>query len=262
MLTTNCPSREVLAQYAGGRLDDDSAVALDAHLSQCETCLSALESETPADSLVAGLRRIPESDRDSSAYRRIESRLKSGTLAVPTIPGYEILEPLGQGGMGTVYKAMHTRLGKTVAVKVIRGSRDPAAVARFEREMKAVGRLDHPNVVRATDAGESGGVPYLVMEYVPGTDLSKLVKRNGPLLPEIAKRYVAQLASALTAAHAAGIVHRDVKPSNAILADDGTVKLLDLGLALLPNVEPEPISDRPMRGSERGLTQTGRAVGT
>ena len=218
-----------------------------------------LDSGTPPDSAFAGLRGLVTGP--SSAYGRVASRLTDSDRPVPKIPGYVIREPLGQGGMGTVYQAVHAKLGKTVAIKVLRGGRDRGAVARFEREMMAVGRLDHPNVVRATDAGEAGGEPYLVMEYVPGTDFAKLVKSNGPLLPEVAKRYVAELAAGLAAAHAAGMVHRDVKPSNAMLTETGTVKLLDLGLALLP---PAPVTDDllPDRNVGTGLTLAGKAMGT
>jgi formylglycine-generating enzyme required for sulfatase activity len=255
----DCPSIDVLNRYAAGDLDDDSAAALNAHLATCETCLTVLDSGTPPDSAFAGLRGLAAGP--SSAYGRLADTLTNRDRPVPSIPGYQILGPLGQGGMGTVYKAVHAKLGKTVAIKVLRGGRDRGAVARFEREMKAVGRLDHPHVVRATDAGEAGGEPYLVMEYVPGTDFAKLVKANGPLRPETAKRYVAELAAGLAAAHAAGMVHRDVKPSNAILTETGTVKLLDLGLALLPPAAPAD-DTTPDRTVGTGLTLAGKAMGT
>lgn len=150
---------------------------------------------------------------------------------------YRILSKLGAGGMGTVYKARHQHLDKIVAVKVLpaRLTREPEAVARFKREMKAVGRITHPNIVQAFDAGEIDGTHFLAMEYVDGTDLNQLVKTNGPMTVPNACKAIRRAALALSTAHAAGLVHRDVKPSNLLVAKTGQVKLLDLGLALLAN---------------------------
>lgn len=170
----------------------------------------------------------------------------SSPVALPPAPGvplvlparlgpYEVREEIGTGGMGTVYRAFHVRLKKWVALKVVRPDRvgKPQALARFEREMEAVGRLEHPNIVRALDAGEAGGVHYLAMEWVDGTDLGDLVNRCGRLPIAEACELVRQAATALQAAHERQLVHRDVKPSNLLLSRQGQVKLLDLGLALL-----------------------------
>ncbi len=162
---------------------------------------------------------------------------------------YRLLEKIGQGGMGAVYRATHTRLDKVVALKVLpaESMHDPGAVARFEREMKAVGRLDHPNIVRATDAGEVDGVHFLVMEYVEGANLSDLVNAYGPLPVADACELVRQAAVGLDNAHANGLVHRDIKPSNLFLTPAGTLKVLDLGLALLQESQ-SPGPDRTERG--------------
>ncbi len=148
---------------------------------------------------------------------------------------YELLDKLGEGGMGAVYKARHEHLDKLVAVKVLplQFTQQPDSVSRFKREMKAVGKIDHPNIVRAMDAGEINGVHFLAMEYVEGSDLTQLVKAKGVLSAQNACKVIRQAAVALTAAHAAGLVHRDIKPSNLLVAKTGQVKLLDLGLALL-----------------------------
>lgn len=136
------------------------------------------------------------------------------SLPLETIREYKLLAKLGEGGMGAVYKALHTRLDKVVALKVLPEGRmrDGGSVARFQREMKAVGRLDHPNIVRAMDAGEEDGTHFLVMEYVEGADLSQLAKNIGPLPVADACEMVRQAAIGLQEAHEHGMVHRDIKP--------------------------------------------------
>ena len=128
---------------------------------------------------------------------------------------YRLLAVLGKGGMGTVYRALHTKLEKVVALKVLPHERtdNQQAVARFEQEMRAVGRLEHANIVRAMDANEDSGTHYLVMEYVDGTDLSELVRRLGPLPIADACELVRQAAVGLQHAHEHSLVHRDIKPS-------------------------------------------------
>lgn len=148
---------------------------------------------------------------------------------------YRILSKLGQGGMGAVFKAQHEHLDKTVAIKVLSGAvtNQTDAVARFRREMKAVGKLNHPNIVQAHDAGEIAGTHFLAMEFIDGTDLLHLVRDRGPMSIVNACKAVRQAAQALAAAHAVGLVHRDIKPSNLLVTKTGQMKVLDLGLALL-----------------------------
>lgn len=151
----------------------------------------------------------------------------------PEIRNYRLIEKLGEGGMGTVYRAVHVRLEKTVALKIMKADRsgNPQAVSRFEREMKAIGRLEHPHIVRALDAGEEQGVYFLVMEYVAGIDLDQFVRSQGPLPVAETCEIVRQAALGLAHAHEHNLVHRDVKPSNLMLSPEGQVKVLDLGLA-------------------------------
>lgn len=148
---------------------------------------------------------------------------------------YLLIERIGQGAMGAVYRARHTSLKRTVAVKILPPARmhDEQAVMRFRREMEAVGQLDHPNIVRATDAGHADGRHFLAMEYIEGLDLHRLAIARGPLSIADACEMIRQAAEGLAHAHAQGLVHRDIKPSNLILDRRGCVKVLDLGLALL-----------------------------
>ena len=135
--------------------------------------------------------------------------------------------------MGAVYEAVHERLDRRVAVKTLapRSGNREEAVRRFEREMRAVGKLDHPNIVRASDAREVDGVLLLAMDYVDGTDLAKLVQQLHPISIADASEMIRQAATALHYAHQHAMVHRDVKPQNLMVTRDGAVKLLDLGLA-------------------------------
>ena len=132
---------------------------------------------------------------------------------------YVILEKIGSGGMGKVYKAEHRRMRRLVAVKILSPSAmdSPDSVRRFYREMQAAAQLSHPNIVTAYDAGEHEGVHYLAMEFVDGRDLGKIVKHHGPLSVEWAVDYVVQTARGLEYAHSQGIIHRDVKPGNLLL---------------------------------------------
>ena len=163
---------------------------------------------------------------------------------------YVIIDSIGQGGMGQVFKAKHPKLG-IVAVKVLpRDKSTPEAVASFTREIQALESLDHPKLVSALDAGEDGNVHYMVTEYVPGWDLRKLVRRDGPLGMAEAASIICQVAEGLEYAHSQGLIHRDVKPGNVLVAPDGEVKLSDLGLA------------GPLAGQGEADPRYGKIVGT
>lgn len=146
---------------------------------------------------------------------------------------YVLLEKIGAGGMGQVFKARHSRMDRLVAVKLLPAAmtKDKAAIARFNREVKAAAKLRHSNIIAADDADQANGVHFLVMELVDGNDLSALVKKNGPFPVAQGVNYILQAARGLEYAHAEGVVHRDIKPANLLLDKKGTVKILDMGLA-------------------------------
>jgi eukaryotic-like serine/threonine-protein kinase len=151
------------------------------------------------------------------------------------IAGYRLLELLGQGAMGSVYKARQLSLDRDVAIKVLSPelAKDATYVQRFQTEARAVARLNHTNLVSGIDVGEADGIHYLVMEYADGNTLASLLRRGGALDEERAVGIAQQIARALDHAHKNGLLHRDVKPDNVIITRDGVAKLCDLGLARL-----------------------------
>jgi len=248
-----CPSRERLLALSSGRLRGVHQDEVERHLAGCTSCLAVLQAvDDRSDPLIADLRGPVESE-DATEDTLVEPTRPEGLgprsggseadrsdeESVPERLGdYRRLERLGRGGMGTVYRAIHTRLGKVVALKVLRPERlgDRRAVDRFRQEIEATGPLEHPNLVRAHDAREEAGVPFLVMEYIAGLDLARLLERRGRLRVADACELARQAALGLDYAHREGrLVHRDVKPSNLMLTPEGCVKVLDLGVARLGN---------------------------
>jgi serine/threonine protein kinase/formylglycine-generating enzyme required for sulfatase activity len=177
-----------------------------------------------------------------------------------TLDRYSLQDLLGEGGMGRVYRAHDNRMGRDVAIKIIRKDKltHPAAAARFKQEIEALGQMKHPNVVQVYDADLTGSTHYYVMELIDGTDLTKIVQARGPLPVPEACEYIRQAALGLQHAYEKGLVHRDIKPSNIIVYRNGlTVKLVDLGLARL-------MDNEPAGGAEEGhrITQEGFVIGT
>jgi len=171
------------------------------------------------------------------------------SLPAVQVPGYEIVKELGRGGMGVVYLARQTRLGRWVALKMVLAGVHARSgdLHRFQTEAEAVARLQHPNIVQVFEVGEHEGRPFFSLEFCPGGGLDRKLA-GSPLPPEVAARLVETLAGAVQAAHQANVLHRDLKPGNVLLAEDGTPKITDFGLA--------------KKMDEAGQTQTGSVIGT
>ena len=181
-----------------------------------------------------------------------------------TVSHYRIIDTLGQGGMGVVYKAEDTRLGRTVAVKFLPDSlaRDRVALDRFQREARAASTLNHPNICTLYDIGETDGHPFMVMEHLEGETLHNRIHRAPLSLDELVD-FAAQIADGLDGAHSAGIVHRDIKPANVFLTQRGQVKIMDFGLAkvsrLSGSYDASQMATAPI---EQLITSPGSTVGT
>ncbi|MEM6469772.1 MAG: Hsp70 family protein [Planctomycetota bacterium] len=223
---------------ASGQQSEFEAIAIDSD------DVDGYSRDVPKDSPTCDVAE-EESPKDSSLDMSISDPVatKDATTADhPSIPSqigdYAIESVIGSGGMGQVYLAEHVRMQRKVALKMLRGDRqgDAASLERFYDEVRAASRVLHPNIVTAFDAGEHDKIHYLVMEYVDGMTLTKLVAKNGPLSPGMAASIIRQASLGLLHAHRNGIIHRDVKPGNLIRANDGTIKVLDLGLAQISNI--------------------------
>ncbi len=252
-----CPSLQQLSCYLDGKLSPDDLSTVSSHLRTCHLCESRLDNLKSHPRTEDRRKNVSREDDAPVASSIVTPSSSTGPAeAPPTQLGpYELLEKLGQGGMGTVYKARHRKLDRIEAVKILlRQPRwYPQAVERFEREMRAVAKLDHPHIVRAHHAGEEQGQHYLVMEYVDGCDVGSLLKEFGRLGIPDACEIVRQAAEGLQHVHEHGLVHRDIKPSNLIVSRNGMVKILDLGLALIGAESDAPESE---------LTSTGQVMGT
>ena len=276
MAAASCLPRETLKQYLVGDVEESQTEAIESHLASCPECeQTVVDLEANPDTLMVGIRALPKQQGyqpqlGGSNAGDEPSVVKQALAAVRQLPetspkhvtewpvgqigAYELLRPLGRGGMGMVVLARHRSLQKEVAIKLLSSllGDKPELVTRFQREMLAAGRLQHPAIVNATDAGQERGTHYLVMEYVAGLDLSRIARLVGPLSIADACELMRQTALGLSHAHAEGIVHRDVKPSNLMLDATGHVKILDFGLAQI-NLWDEPVCE---------LTTVGQLMGT
>src|SRR5437867_4130381 len=181
-----------------------------------------------------------------------------------TLARYQVVEKLGEGGMGVVWKARDTHLNRFVALKVLPREKvaDAERMRRFALEAKSASALNHPNIIHIYDIAEADGVPFIAMEYVTGKTLDQLISRKGLRLSD-ALRHAVQIADALAKAHTAGILHRDLKPSNIMVSEDGLVKVLDFGLAKLTQTAGgEFEATQTDRSADRPGTEEASIVGT
>ncbi|HMP61069.1 MAG TPA: serine/threonine-protein kinase, partial [Gemmatales bacterium] len=196
-------------------------------------------------------------------YQR--AQIEAGRISQLTLGPYRILEPIGAGGMGQVFKARHPLMNRVVAVKLIRPERigHGEALARFRQEIQAAAQLAHPNIVRAYDANQDDGAYYLAMEWIDGIDVAKHLAQRQQLGVAEACDIIRQAALGLQHAHEAGLVHRDLKPANLLLARDGVVKILDFGLARLGTTDLASADLEEGSAEPAGrLTQAGVIMGT
>ncbi|WP_186776130.1 serine/threonine protein kinase [Rubripirellula reticaptiva] len=264
-INTGCLTANEMANLIGGKMEPADFDSAAEHVDGCESCQKlAQQLDLPSLCLDEPLLRDPQGvavQTESACQFAIHRLLDRSHVQEQTVPPidrlgpYQILRDLGQGGMGTVCLAQHDRLKRHCAIKLLPPSRvsQPGWLDRFEREMAAVASLEHPGIVRASDAGCESGWHYLVMEYLDGLDVGRVANRVGKLSIADACEIVRQAAMALGHVHGSGLVHRDVKPSNLMLTRAGIVKLLDLGL-VLPGDDPLATDDR--------LTTVGHLMGT
>ena len=281
----DCITQPELSDFVLGKIDRERLEQVARHVDECASCQETVialsqQSDTfvhaievakkpPANSfegenaLAVGIRRIISAVRLGGTGSQIEPLTEA--FAKQQIGPYHLDSRLGMGGMGAVFKATHQKLKRVVALKLLPQDRWASSdlIARFEREMEAIGTLDHPNIVRASDAGEDDGLHFLVMEFIDGIDLSRMVRRLGRIPVADACELVRQAAIGLQYAHERSLIHRDVKPSNLMLgcqqssgnsaATKPSVKILDMGLALLGD---DHFQD------EHELTTVGQMMGT
>lgn len=274
----SCPTTEQLHAFGLGKLSPEEVEALASHVDQCDSCCQKLASVS-RDTLVERVQAARRSD-DSMETRLAGSHSTedgnfsvASSAAVPRElqdhPKFRILEVLGQGGMGVVYKAEHQIMKRIVALKVInkRFLNNPTAVARFQREVISAASLHHPNIVTAHDADSEGDLHYLVMELVDGVSLDRYVYRKGPVPAPLACHFIRQAATGLQHAHENNMVHRDIKPHNLMVNRKGQLKILDFGLARLVDEQRQTHHSLNLDQAEQilgsgSITQTGTVVGT
>lgn len=263
----------LLLHWEERREAGDECVAADL-CCECPELIPELQKRVEA---LRSLGWIDENSGSSPTWRGAASGAstsnpgRASTAAPALLPGdrlgnYDIVERLGSGGMGEVYKAVHRKMRRAVAVKILPPwiARRAGAVGRFQQGIRTLASMVHPNIVRAYDADEAGATHFLVMEYIEGEDLASFVKSHGPLKLADAVDCILQAARGLAYAHERGVIHRDVKPSNLLRDRGGTVKVLDMGLARCRDFVNGAHESPPgaSGGEDEGVTGHGAVFGT
>lgn len=248
---SQCPTDAQLNEFLSGNTTDDATIVVEAHLNGCQSCQRRLENgiiEAQWQQLMPADRKIQIDTQHGRLAETHPDPIASPSDPFPQIPGYEIEEKIDQGGMGVVYRAIQHSLKRTVALKVLSSTamENPDRWLRFKTEVEAVGRLQHPHIVRVFDAGEFDGRAYVSQEIC---DYESLNSRMGtPQPPNEVAAMVERLADAVDHAHQQGVLHRDIKPSNILFADH-EVKLADFGLAKLTDINDGITRTRDVMGS-------------
>ncbi|MCA9063826.1 MAG: serine/threonine protein kinase [Planctomycetaceae bacterium] len=259
---TACPPPETLNRWSTGLINGDEFEILSQHIECCADCQQQIRSSECADAFIHELSQIPAEIWDSGGCD-VTAPVGSTALAHEDAERVRIGDCIGQyrleslisrGGMGFVFRAKHTELLRTVALKVLPFAPPDtlSQESRFRLEWRSMGRITDARIVQPTDAGEDRGCLFLAMEFLDGVDLGKIVHRTGRMKVTHAAAVGVQAAEGLNAVHAAGLIHRDVKPTNLMVQTDGTLRILDLGLAISVHASQ----------SITGATDLGQFVGT
>ncbi|MDZ4686377.1 MAG: serine/threonine-protein kinase [Planctomycetaceae bacterium] len=280
------PPKDQLIAFGQGKLADAESSRVEQHLEVCRECCETLLDLK--DDTFVGLVRIakPQDQRgqdeqtdghiaDLSEHAATVLGAADETLQADELPTelwehprYRLVELIGQGGMGVVYRAEHRLMNRSVAIKLINAQlvRHPQAVERFRREVQAAAKLSHANIVTAHDAEQAGNAHFLVMEFVEGTDLASVIQQRGPMSLIAACDCIRQAAAGLQHAHERGMVHRDIKPHNLMISPDGQVRILDFGLANFATeialIEAEAKASDTKTDFAQHLTTFGSVMGT
>lgn len=261
-IETNHPTHQCLRDFMDGRLQGKEFTEVEKHIEHCQQCCEKL-TDQPDNTLLALAREVATL---GPGGRAAEDLLADDAIPAPLIdhPRYRVIERIGIGGMGAVYKAEHRLMRRLVALKVVRPRllSNASAVERFEREVHLAAKLSHPNIVVSYDADEAGGLHFLAMEYVEGETLDVRIEREGPSSAMQACRWIEQAANGLEHAHEQGMAHRDIKPANLMITPGGDVRILDFGLSRLvssPASASDAVSQPVMNETE---TRTDMILGT
>jgi putative intracellular protease/amidase/predicted Ser/Thr protein kinase len=256
------PTLPCLRDFMDGRLQGDEFTEVEKHIEYCQECCEKL-TDQPNNTLLALAREVATM---GPLARVAEALLADEAIPTPLVdhPRYRVIEQIGMGGMGAVYKAEHRLMRRIVALKVVhpRLLSNPSAVERFEREVHLAAKLSHPNIVVSYDADEAGGLHFLAMEYVEGETLDVRIDREGPASVKQACGWIEQAALGLEHARERGMAHRDIKPANLMITPEGEVRILDFGLSRIvkERVSPSETTSSPVtNGSE---TRTDMILGT